>query len=105
MSSSKSWLPLTWVREEESPAKAGLVPLGRRNLLGGELPVAIDSRKCLSMVAAAKFEGLGCGAVDRSALTGIKANSNAGWIGFDFVYIPNHGLNVALTIARLEEGQ
>src|SRR5262245_31447689 len=57
------------------------------------------------MVAALEPERLGRGAVDRSSLTGIQANSNAGWIGFDFIDIPDHRLDVALTIARLEEGE
>src|SRR5262245_21219599 len=57
------------------------------------------------MVAATKLEGRGRGAVDRSALTGMQANSNATRIGFDFIDVPNHRLDVALTIARLEEGE
>jgi hypothetical protein len=39
-----SLLAFTGAREKESPAKAGLVPLGRQNLLRGKLLIAIDGR-------------------------------------------------------------
>src|SRR5262245_660721 len=75
---------------------------GEANLIRRKL--LIDSRKGLSMVAAAKIEGRGSGAVDRSGLTGVQANLNAGGLGFDVVSIPDHRLDIALTVAGHEEG-
>src|SRR5262245_56889092 len=65
-------------RRRSPPWGLGLFSWRGENLLRGKLLIAIDSRKCLSLVTAPKLERFGRGAVNRNGLTRVQANSHAG---------------------------
>src|SRR5262249_13371780 len=74
-------------------------------LLRSQLLVTIEGRKRLSIITTLECERFGRRAVDGNGLSRLQANANAtGRFGCHVIGIPEHCLNIALTVAGTEEG-